>query len=169
LPHYKVAAASNFLFLFAVLRIRSFLKYWLPVLLWMGIIFSASSDRGSFRHSSRIIEPLMRWLFPDLSDAAVHAIVVFVRKCAHLTEYAVLALLVWRALRHESTPGNAPWRWSKAGFALALVALYAASDEIHQTFVPSREASVWDVLLDTTGAAFGLLCLWGVGRLRKRW
>ena len=104
-----------------------------------------------------------------LSDEAVHAIVVFVRKCAHLAEYAVLALLLWRALRRESAPGNAPWRWSKAGLVLALVALYAASDEIHQAFVPSRQASVWDVLLDTTGAAFGLLCLWGVGRLRKRW
>ena len=53
--------------------------------------------------------------------------------------------------------------------ALALAALYAASDEIHQTFVPSRQGSVWDVLLDTAGAAFGLLCLWTIGRLRKRW
>ena len=80
----------------------------------------------------------------------------------------MLALLLWRALRQESTPGNTPWRWSKAGLVLALVALYAASDEIHQAFVPSRQASVWDVLLDTTGAAVGLLCLWAAGRLRKR-
>jgi VanZ family protein len=152
-----------------VLRLRSFLKYWLPVLVWTGIIFSASSDSGSFQHSSRIIEPLMRWLLPHLSDEAVHAIVVSVRKCAHLAEYAVLALLLWHALRRKSAPGNAPWRWSKAGLVLALVALYAASDEIHQAFVPSREASAWDVLLDTTGAAFGLLCLWAAGRLRKRW
>ena len=151
-----------------MLRIRSLVKYWLPVLVWMGIIFSGSSDSSSFQHSSHIIGPLMRWLFPHLSDEAVHAIVVSVRKCAHLAEYAVLALLLWRALRRESTPGNAPWRWSKAGLVLALVALYAASDEIHQAFVPSREASVRDVLLDTTGAAFGLLCLWAVGRLRKR-
>ena len=92
---------------------------------------------------------------------------MFVRKCAHLAEYAVLALLVWRALRKESARENTPWRWSKAALVLALVALYAASDEFHQAFVPSREASVWDVLLDTSGAAFGLLCLWGVGRLRK--
>jgi VanZ family protein len=49
------------------------------------------------------------------------------------------------------------------------VALYAASDEIHQAFVPCREASVWDILLDTTGAAISLLCLWGIGKLRKRW
>ena len=123
----------------------------------------------SFQHSSRIIEPLVHWLLPQLSDEAVHALVVFVRKCAHLTEYAVLALLLWRALRKPSAQGRAPWRWSVAGLALALAALYAASDEIHQAFVPSREASVLDVLLDTTGAAIGLVCLWGIGRLRKRW
>lgn len=166
---FIVAGTRSRLFPYAVPKWRSFVKYWLPVQVWMGIIFSASSDSGSFQHSSRIIGPLLRWLFPHLSDEAVHAIVVFVRKCAHLAEYAVLALLLWRALRRESTPRNAPWRWSKAGLVLALVSLYAASDEFHQAFVPSRQASVWDVWLDTTGAAFGLLCLWGIGRLRKRW
>ena len=164
---FSLAATYSPLLPCAVLRIRSFVKYWLPVLVWMGIIFSASSDSGSFQHSSRIIAPLIRWLFPHVSDEGVHTVVVFVRKCAHLAEYAVLALLVWRALRKESARENTPWRWSKAALVLALVALYAASDEFHQAFVPSREASIWDVLLDTTGAAFGLLCLWGVGRLRK--
>jgi VanZ family protein len=152
-----------------VLNLRSLLKYWFPTLIWMAIIFSGSSDSGSFQHSSRIIAPLVRWLFPHLSEEAVHAIVVFVRKCAHLTEYAVLALLFWRALRREPSPRETSWRWSKAGLALILVALYAASDEIHQSFVPSREASVWDVLLDTTGAAISLLCLWGIGKWRRRW
>ena len=70
----------------------------------MALIFSASGDRASFSHSSRIIGPIVRWLFPQLSDEAVHAIVVLVRKCAHLAEYAVLALLLWRALR-KPTPG----------------------------------------------------------------
>jgi len=143
--------------------------YWLPVLIWMGMIFSASSDSGSFQHSSRIIAPLVHWLLPHLSDQAVHHVVVFVRKCAHLSEYAVLALLLWRALRQNSVPGTTGWCWPKAGLILAVVALYAASDEIHQAFVPSREGSVRDVLLDTTGAAFGLFCLWGIGKLRKRW
>ena len=46
-------------------------------------------------------------------------------------------------------PDAPPWRWSEAGLVLALVALYAASDEFHQTFVPSRQGCVRDVLLDT--------------------
>jgi VanZ family protein len=135
----------------------------------MWIIFAASSDRHSYQHSSRIIEPIVRWLFPHASDDAVYAVVMIGRKCAHLTEYAVLALLLWRALRKPPEPNAPSWHWSQAGLVLALVALCAASDEIHQTFVPSRQGCVTDVLLDTTGAALALLSLWAVGRWRKRW
>jgi VanZ family protein len=81
----------------------------------------------------------------------------------------VLTLLVWRTLRKPPEPNTPAWRWSEAGLALALAALYAAGDEIHQVFVPSRQCSIWDVLLDTTGAAIDLLCLWAVGRVLKRW
>jgi VanZ family protein len=151
-----------------VLKIRSFLKYWLPVLVWMAVIFAVSSDRMSYQHSSRIIGPLVHRLFPHLSDVAYHGVVVCVRKYVHLAGYAVLALLLWRAWRKPAEPGRAPWRWSDAGLVLALVVLYAATDEIHQTFVPSRVASVRDVLLDATGAALALLCLWAVNRWRRR-
>ena len=141
---------------------------WLPAPVWMRAIFFASSDRMSFDRSSRIIGPLVHWLFPQLSDEAIHATVVAVRKCAHLAEYAVLALLVWWALR-QPPPARAPrWSWSKAGVVLALVALYAASDELHQAFIPTREGSVRDVLLDTLGGALGLLVLWGIQRLKNR-
>ena len=150
-------------------RLRLRLWYWLPVLVWMSVIFSASGDRMSFEHTAGIIGPFVHWLFPQLSDDAVHAVVFTVRKCAHLTEYAVLACLLWRALRKSPGPNARSWQWSEAGLVLVLAALYAASDEIHQTFVPSRQGSVGDVLLDTIGAAIGLLCLWAIGRLRKRW
>jgi len=115
-----------------------------------------------------MIGPVVRWLFPHLSDEAVHAIIVILRKCAHLAEYAVLALLLWRALHKPPRPDAPFWRWSEAGLVLALVALYAASDEFHQTFVPSRQGCVGDVLLDTAGAALALLGLWAVGRWRAR-
>ena len=111
----------------------------------------------------------MRWLFPHLADDTVQLIVYLVRKCAHLTEYAVLAWLFWRALRKPMRNDLRPWKWSEAFIALSCVALYAASDEIHQAFVPSRQGSLWDVLLDSVGAALGLLALMIVGRWRKRW
>lgn len=114
----------------------------------------------SFQHSSRIIGPLLHWLFPQLPAATVHAVVVAVRKTAHVTEYAVLVLLLLRALRAREVPQSRAWSWPQASRALLLVILYAASDEFHQAFVPSREASVADVLIDTSGAALGLIILW---------
>ncbi len=166
---FAVAATRNPLVPSHVLQAVKFLGRWLPVLVWMCVIFSASGDQMSFSRSSRIIGPLVRWLLPDLSDEAVHAVVVGVRKCAHLGEYALLALLFWSALRKPRAPATPPWRWSVAALALALVVAYAATDELHQVFVPSRQGSPWDVLLDTLGGAVGLLLLWATGRLRKRW
>ena len=104
-----------------------------------------------------------------MSEQAIHAAVFAVRKAAHVTEYAILGLLVWRALRKLNPPEPSMWLWSRAGYAILFVALYATSDEINQAFVPSRQASVWDVLLDTTGGALGLLFLWIIGRWRKHW
>jgi VanZ family protein len=135
----------------------------------MGTIFSASSDRMSFSHSSRIVAPILHWLFPQISDQSVYAVIMAVRKAAHVTEYAILGLLVWRALRKPNAANGRPWLWFHASFALLFVALYATSDEIHQAFVPTRQASIWDVLLDTLGGAFGLLFLWRFGRWRKYW
>jgi VanZ family protein len=152
-----------------VLKILPLLGRWLPMLVWMWVIFSASSDHLSFQRSSRFIGPIVRWLLPDLSDEAVHAVVVGVRKSAHVVEYAVLAWLLWRALRKPPAPGARAWQWSRAGLVLALVALWAATDELHQALVPSRQGSAWDVLLDTLGGALGLVCVWAVCRLRERW
>src|SRR5882762_5808757 len=89
-------------------KFRAFLIYWLPVLIWMAVIFSASSDPMSFTHSSRIIAPILRWLLPNISDQSLHAVVFAVRKAAHVTEYAILALLVWRALQKPNAGNPRP-------------------------------------------------------------
>jgi VanZ family protein len=149
-------------------RLKLFAKYWVPVLLWMAVIYSASGDRKSFQHSSRVIEPIVRWLLPGLTEHRVGQIVFGVRKCAHVTEYAVLAMLVWRALRQPVRHDRRPWKWSEAGLVLLFVAFYAGTDELHQVFVPHRQGSFVDVLLDTFGASLGLLLLWAVARVRKQ-
>jgi len=152
-----------------VLQLRAFCKYWLPVLIWMAVIFTASSDTRSYEHSSRLVEPLLRWLFPHLPEAQIHAIHELFRKCAHLAEYSVFALLLWRALRKpvKNVPG--PWNWRVVRLVLLLVMLYAASDEFHQQFVATRTSLVSDVFVDTAGGAAGLLALWLIGRWRKHW
>ena len=148
---------------------RGVLKYWLPVVAWMAVIFTASADRKSAIHSSRIIEPIIRWLFPHLPHDNVWMIVLIIRKCAHLTEYAILALLLWWAWRASAAPAARAWSWRWAWNIWLVVVLYAATDEFHQRFVPDRQASGWDVLVDATGAAAGLLGMWALGCWRKWW
>lgn len=143
--------------------------YWLPPLAWMLLIFSASADTHSYQHSSTLFEPLLRWLFPSMTTEHVELIHHIFRKCGHLTEYAVLALLFWRAIRKPGANISRPWRWDEAGLALSLVFLYAASDEFHQVFVPARTAMVSDIFIDSSGGAGALLLLWMVGKVFRRW
>ena len=100
------------------------LTNWLPVVLWAGLIFALSS-------------------IPSLGTG-LGTWDLILRKGAHLTEYAVLAVLLMRAIGHEAP-------------ALACGVLYAASDEFHQAFVRGRHASPIDVAIDAVGLVVGLL------------
>ena len=149
---------------------------WLPALLWLALVLGASSDSFSATQTSRFFEPLLRWLFPHLSPWRVMQIHAFIRKGAHLTEYAILAILVWRALRNSFWLGDPridgaqkrPWQWRPAFGALAATAFCAVADEFHQSFVPSRTSSARDVALDICGASLALLLLWAGFTLRRR-
>ncbi len=144
----------------------SFLRYWLPLLIWMAVIFSASADTQSTAHTSRFLEPFLRWFWPDISPGKIDQVRWVVRKAAHLTEFAVLAWLWWRALRRPTRQNPKPWSWRIAGCVLGAVVLYATSDELHQHFVANRTASVRDVGIDTLGGIAGLGLLWMFYRKR---
>jgi VanZ family protein len=148
---------------------RVFLKYWWPAIVWMTVIFAGSSDSASFHHSSRLLAPLLHWLAPNLSPEQIDHIVYLFRKCCHLAEYAIMAVLFWWALRKPVWNDPRPWSWMEARRALLCVLLYASSDEFHQLFVPTREGRVTDVMIDTVGGAIGLVALWVVWTLWKRW
>ena len=150
---------------------KSFLKYWLPLLVWLGLIFIGSTDLMSAEHTSRIIGPILRWFRPDISAETVMQVQFLVRKTGHVTEYAILAMLIWRALRRSAVPRmkmsilrpvrltlRAGLRSGQVLFLTVLVAcgLFAASDEFHQSFVSSRTASANDVMIDALGALIGL-------------
>ena len=134
----------------------------------MSVLFTASTDLGASGGTSRFLGPLLRWLFPGLSAESVDLGVTIVRKAAHVTEYAILSALVWRALRKPLKVDPRPWSWRLAGAALLVAGLYAASDEFHQSLVPSRMGSAVDVALDTSGAALGLLVVRGFFHWRRR-
>jgi VanZ family protein len=135
--------------------LTAFVRYGLPPLVWMALIWGLSTDVGSADNTSGVVVWIATALFPQATPAQIELAHGLIRKLGHLTEYAVLAALWFRALhtgrRLQSTPS--------ALAALAISAAWAIADELHQTLVPSRTASPLDVLLDTTGATLSLLAL----------
>jgi VanZ family protein len=109
----------------------------------------------SAEHTSRFIGPILLWLKPGMAQETIWIILVVLRKCAHVGEYAILALLLWRALRSAS-PVLREKMSILSGVVLLACTVFAAGDEFHQSFVKTRTPSVRDVLLDVTGAVLGL-------------
>jgi VanZ family protein len=134
---------------------RRFFKYWLPLLIWVCVIFLGSTDVLSAEHTSRFMVPFLLWLKPGMAPDRILFILIVMRKSAHVSEYAILALLLWRALR--SNPTLRMKTPVLLGAVLFACAVFAASDEFHQSFVKSRTSSVRDVMLDVGGAVFALL------------
>jgi VanZ family protein len=119
-------------------------------------MFIGSTDVLSPEHTSRFLVPFLLWLNPHISPATLDSIDFALRKIGHLTEYAILATLLWRALRGTLA---APSKMVLALSTLFMAAAFAASDEYHQSFVPSRTASAHDVMIDCVGALFAVtLC-----------
>jgi VanZ family protein len=118
----------------------------------MALIVGLSTDAGSSEHTESWLWPLLRTLVPWTTPAQLEALHWLTRRLAHLLEYAILAALWLRAfVRGRSlTP-------RKAGLlALAICVAWAVLDELHQSFVPSRSASLADVLVDSAGALIAL-------------
>jgi|ERR1700722_1754510 VanZ family protein len=121
--------------------LKSKLIAWFSVLAWMGVIFAFSNQA----HSG------------EITGHYLGSFNVIVRKCGHMSEYAVLFLLLRRALLCTVDGGI---YYFLAPFALSVI--YAISDEFHQSFVAGRSSSASDVAIDALGAliGFGLLKLW---------
>jgi VanZ family protein len=109
------------------------LDLWLPPLALMGVIFALSAQ-------------------PSL-DSGLGTIDLIGRKLIHFGEYALLCFLWWRALASVTTPRRA------ALLAFLIASSYAATDELHQTFVEGRHGNPLDWLIDSAGAALVALRL----------
>ena len=133
------------------------LRAWLMVIVWLAAILVFSSDSFSASSTASLLRPFLRWLLPDWSPAAIASLHFGIRKTAHVSIYAVLALLTVRALRlsQESTATR------HAGLTLLLVLVVASSDEYRQSLSRARTGSLADVGYDLAGglAAVGLAIL----------
>lgn len=132
----------------------SFLRRYLPLLIWLGFISYASSDSFSAGNTSRFIGPLIRWLFPDTSPDSLLVVHMITRKLAHFIEYAILGFLASRAFRTSARPAiNSRWFL----ISLTLIVVYALADEYHQSFVPTRTGTIYDSLIDIVGGLAALI------------
>ncbi len=112
------------------MRIGKFAQFWFPVIAYSAIIFGISAIPGDG------IEPG----FPGLD------------KIFHVAEYMPYGFLVCRALKEYF---NVDKEGAILFWTTLFVLCYGVSDEIHQYFVPLREADVWDVVADTFGGFLG--------------
>lgn len=138
-----------------------FVKYALPALLWMVFIFCMSTDSMSAETTRSAVDGIFARFLPGvaahLSAESLDRIDWNIRKAAHVTEYAVLGILLYRAVVF----GNPRFRDRHVVLPFLLGVGYAASDEFHQGFTRLRGPRPADVFFDMTGVLIGLvLCLW---------
>lgn len=127
------------------------LKAWIAAILWLGLIAGESSNLGSSENTSRILYPVLHFLFGlDLGRFAIWHF--YIRKTGHFVGYFVLSVLLFRAWRLTLPVPGARWSIQWARIAFFMTALVASLDEWHQTFLPSRTGLVSDVLLDSLAA-----------------
>lgn len=138
------------------------LIYWLPAIC-VAIMISVFSTRFfSSEETSRIIVPILRWLFPSASADTLQLLHFGIRKAAHLAEFGIFSIAVFHGVRGE----RRGWRLRWALIALLIAASYAGLDEWHQSFVPLRGARFSDVLIDSTGALLAQVLVWGYAKLQ---
>ena len=139
------------------------------VLLWMVMIFLLSNEvavKSSKKSDGLIIKSVELFTGKSLSDQEKEKVLKYlvfpVRKCAHLSLYLILGILVISLLREYMVINT-----KLVLLSLLICFLYACSDEIHQLFVPGRSGEVRDVLIDTLGACLGVSLYYLVFRKKK--
>lgn len=115
---------------------KKILASWLPVIIWASVIFYLSSLK-------------------QVSTLSFFVYDFFLKKLAHVSEYAILYVLIFRATQ------------KKYLLSFSLVMLYAVTDEIHQSFVPGRTATALDLGFDLSGSNIAAYILWKQNQLRQ--
>jgi VanZ family protein len=143
------------------------LKAWIAAVLWLIVITIESSSLGAASNTSRILYPILHYLFA-IDPFRFEHVHFFIRKGGHVFGYGLLSLLLFRAWRETlRLPGGANWTVRWANLAVLGTMLVASLDEYHQSFNPERTGSVRDVILDTCAGITVQILLFLWFKLRK--
>lgn len=130
---------------------KKYILRWTMLLLWMCFIFYMSSRSGSeSQEQSDLVLSILNFFGLQLNESIKNIASFIVRKTAHVTEYMILYILIFRVV--------ILYFYTKKSKIIALLCmvLYASTDEIHQLFVPGRSGMVRDVFIDSIGGIIGV-------------
>jgi VanZ family protein len=119
-----------------------------PLVLWAGLVLFLSTGQASMSNTSRFIRPFLEFLFPNAPEEILLSYHGYIRKLAHITEYAILAFWAFRAFKNSSIKLLHRF-WFV--FAFIMTFLVASIDETNQSYTASRTGSIYDVMLDASG------------------
>lgn len=142
---------------------KNFFVYWLPPLSWMVFIFP-TNDALTVSSTSRIIVPVIKWLFPHADEVTIEILHIGIRKCMHFFEYGLLGFLLFRGVRGR----DKGWRLKWILFAGVGTIGYGALDEFFQTLIPSRTGSFSDWMIDSAGTVVTLLIITKISFIKMR-
>src|SRR5437667_5435571 len=138
------------------------LRYWFPAIFVAILISVFSTQSFTAERTGRVILPVLHWLFPWATSRMLHLMHLGIRKTAHVTEFGIFSIMVFRGVR----AGRSGWKFNWALTTLVIAVLYAALDEWHQSFVLLRHATPRDAAIDAFGALLGQWFVWGYATCR---
>ena len=130
---------------------------WAVTFAWAALIFSLSTHTFRPSFSRGLLAWTLQLLHLHVSSGTFGLLHAFLRGLAHLTEYAIFALLLYGSPGEKS---RGLWRPRRAVFCIVVATAYSLTDEFHQLFVLGRHASLLDCGLNTIGAALAMLVLY---------
>ncbi len=141
---------------------KFWISAWLPVAIGICVIAIESTPYLGSDHTSGPLRAIFEFIFGPVSDARWEPIHHYIRKSGHFIGYGMLALAWlrawWMVLRTSAF-------WICGVLGLAGTALVASCDEWHQTLLPNRTGTPWDVLLDCCGATMAILLVWAFAKI----
>ncbi len=144
--------------------VRSLVRNWWLVIVWLGIIRLESTDMASAHNTSNLLYNVISFVAPRVDPAFVSQLDEVLRKTGHFLGYGILSALVFLALRNTNRDRVRAlltrswgihlrdlWRMEWVVIGMLTTIVTASYDEIHQTFIPSRTGRWQDVVLDSCG------------------
>jgi VanZ family protein len=136
--------------------LKFWLSAWIPVAIGIGIIVLESTELFGSNRTSHPLRWLWEALFGPVANARWDVVHHFIRKCGHFFGYGALGV-AWLRAWWMSLPRSR--FYEDASLALLGTFLVASLDEWHQSYLPNRTGSIWDVLLDCSGSIALILAI----------